>query len=134
MSRGTVSMSACLPMLGVAELPLFGGMLIYSIVTNDGLAAYTVYGALTAIGVLLILSVNWKIEFDDNGFTYRTILRRSRRYRWCDITKICGTDDIFIFVGKRILTVDAAALNRRPFLRMLRLHARHAYRSDRKET
>lgn len=133
-SRGTVSLSGCLPLLGVAVLPLFAGMLIYSAAEKSGWVAYAVYGIFTAMSILLILSFNWKIDFDDNGFTYRNIFRISQRYRYSEITHICGKGDLFIFVGRRILTVDNMALNRRSFQRMLHLHARQAYRNRNTKT
>ena len=130
--RGTVSISGCAAAVGAAGLIFFTAVLLLSIRTASGIADILIFSGFDALSLLLLLSANWRIDFDSNGFTHRNLLRISRRYSWSDVTKIrllrSGTEtDTLICAGRRHILVDSFALGRHPFLRLLRIRCPKQY-------
>lgn len=127
--RGELTLGACVPCCGAVTLPLFAVLTGIGIAGGEDWPLCAVGGVLAALSVLMLMTLNWKITFDSNGFTHRSLLRKTRRYTWSDVTKIKqhrtpdGYDTV-ICCGKRRILVDAWALNRQPFLRLLRLRCR----------
>lgn len=57
-----------------------------------------------------LVTLNWRIEYDQNGFTYRNLWRRKRRFSYSDITEIKrGKSIIRMRAANKRLWMDATA-------------------------
>lgn len=129
LSRGRVTHSIEGLIVGVLGLPVFAVLLGVSLWADGGILAGIVFGLLSLACVVLILSVvNWRIDFDEQGFTFRDLLRISHSYRYADITRISEGRETMITVGWRRIILDREAWHGAAFLNQAKLRAPQAKR------
>ena len=90
--------------------------------TATALAEYW-SGLFCLLGLVLILTVNQKITYTPENFTYRDMLRISHTYSYSQIKKIRCGKDVTIHVGHRIILIDQMAGNGKKFAHIARMHA-----------
>ncbi len=72
--------------------------------------------------IFFISTLNWKITYDSNGFSYRTSFRRTLNYKYSDIEKIKRTksDMVLLKTAKRWLIIDPYAVGKDNFMKMIK--------------
>lgn len=128
---GTVKPPVFYLIIGILTLPFFVFLLIMGLHESGGLAI--VAGALSLLSLaIIIVSVNWRIDFDPVSFTYRNFFRISRHYFYDDVTAIRFDKTTIIYIGKKKISVEELYDNRAAFLHSLKIRARHAERTEAK--
>ena len=111
------------PILGGIVFLLFLVLFLIAVFQSAGLPALIGLGVFCLLGLVLILTVNQKITYTPESFTYRDMLRISHTYSYSQIKKIrCGRD-VTIHVGHRIILIDQMADNGQKFAHIARTHA-----------
>ena len=132
--HGEVTMPWIAPAVGGINLLFCLVMMILSI-RDKQFSLIIIFILFAMLGVFLILTVNWKITYDSNGFTYRNYLRQSKYYRYSEITKIYRDKTSCIYIGRKKITIDSMVAGDYLFLTHLELHtplAEHLSAKDRK--
>ena len=106
--KGTVTISPIAFLIGLIGLPFFAFLFVMGLKESD-LWTRCIFGSFLLMDIYLILSVNWKIDYDSNGFTYRNIFRISRYYRYSDITRIYIDKDSWIEINGKKIRIDNMA-------------------------
>ncbi|MBO5066027.1 MAG: hypothetical protein J6D06_07945 [Clostridia bacterium] len=77
---------------------------------------------LASLGTLLILGfVNCRITYDEDGFVYKTIFGRKLKYTYSQVTGIRkNMNEIYVYVGKRKLLVDALYIGGYDFIKQVK--------------
>ena len=57
-------------------------------ISGAGMAACIVFGVFVVLGVILVLTVNQRVDYTDKDFTYRDMLRITHRYEYSQVKKI----------------------------------------------
>ncbi len=128
---GTVKPPLFYLIVGIVTLPFFVFLLIMGLRESGGLAI--VAGALSLLSLaIIIVSVNWRIDFNPVGFTYRNFFRISRHYSYDEVTAIRFDKTAIVYIGKKKISVEESYDNRSAFLHSLKMHARHAKRTESK--
>lgn len=128
---GTVKLPVFYLIIGILTLPFFAFLCIMGLRESIGFAI--VGGVLTILSLAIItVSVNWRITFDPVGFTYRNFFRISRHYSYDEVTAIRFDKTAIIYIGKKIISIEELYDNRNAFLHSLKIHARHARRTESK--
>ncbi len=128
---GVVKLPLFYLIVGILTLPFFVFLLIMGLRESIGLAIPG--GALTLLSLsIIIAAVNWRVTFDTTGFTYRNFFRISRHYSYDDVTAIHFDNTAIVYVGKKKISVEESYDNRDAFLHSLKMHARHAKRTEAK--
>lgn len=122
---GTVTMSLIVPFIGGIGMIGFMIPLVLSLIKAAwGGAAF--FGAMDLLSIAMLLTVNWRIEYNSFCFTYRNCLRISRRYTYDQITAIHRDRDSSIRIGRKRIHIDFMADNGKKFLNVAMQHAKHA--------
>ncbi|MBE6876934.1 MAG: hypothetical protein E7496_09520 [Ruminococcus sp.] len=132
--RGELSMPWIAPAVGGLSLLFCLVMMILSI-RDKQFSLIIIFSLFAMLGVFLILTVNWKITYDSNGFTYRNYLRQSKYYRYSEITKIYRDKTSCIYIGRKKIKIDSMVAGDYLFLTHLELHtpqAKHLSAKERK--
>ena len=117
--------------IGILTLPFFVFLCIMGLRESIGLAA--VGGTLSLLSLaIIIVSLNWRINFDASGFTYRNFFCISRHYTYDKVTAIRFDKTVIIHIGKKKISVEESYDNRSAFLHSLKLYARNAKRTEAK--
>lgn len=120
---GTVSLSPLIAVIGIIGLLFFTGLLIAGIVTKAGTGLLIICGLFCLPPLLLVLTLNQRIDYTPQGFVYRDMLRISHHYKYTQITKIRYSKDVWIHVGHRIILIDDMAENGKKFARIAAQYA-----------
>ncbi len=80
---------------------------IIVIIIKESIWFILFFAAFSFLGIfLLLMYINWRIYFDDEGFTVKNIFGFQRRYSYSDVTAIRETrDGTYIYMGKRHTSV-----------------------------
>ncbi len=80
------------------------------------------FGAFSLLGLFLILVyINWRIYFDDHGFTVKSILGIKHRYSYHDVTATRETKDgTYIYMGKKRTSVGKLDIGGKSFVAVVR--------------
>jgi len=123
---GTVKMNILVPLIGIICSLFFGIILILSVCDNGSLFTNLVFGGFFLIGIIMILTLNQKIEYTPLGFSYRDMFRITHNYEYSQIKKISYGKDSWINVGHRIILIDSMAVNGRKFVRIAMQYSKNA--------
>ena len=103
--------------IGIIGLLFFAGAMIFSY--SRGAALWVTLGLLFFVLlnlIVIIMTLNWRIAYDDRSFTVRNYFGVSKKYSYDQITGIQrGLDTTIIVRGKRI-TIDQIAIGAGEFL------------------
>ncbi|WP_455254651.1 hypothetical protein [Ruminococcus sp.] len=111
------------PLLGAVSFLLFFILFLIALCQSAGIPVLIGLGLFCLLGLVLILTVNQKITYTPENFTYRDMLRISHTYSYSQIKEIrCGRD-VTIHVGHRIILIDQMADNGQKFAHIARMHA-----------
>lgn len=81
------------PFLGAVDFLLFFILFLIALYQSAGIPVLIGLGLFCLLGLVLILTVNQKITYTPENFTYRDMLRISHTYSYSQIKKIrCGKD------------------------------------------
>ena len=103
--------SRAVAVIGLVCALIFGVAVIAAAISNAGAFACIIFGIFAMLGVMLILTVNQRVDYTDNGFTYRDMLRLTHRYEYSQVKKIRYGGDLIVTVGKRLILIDENAFN-----------------------
>ncbi|MDE5862473.1 MAG: hypothetical protein K2H28_09815 [Ruminococcus sp.] len=114
---GTVYMNPLVAIIGIVGLIFFGIMLVISIreVTIFGII---VFGFFSLLSIIMILTINQRIDYTPLEFTYRDLFRICHKYDYAQIKKIKYGKDVFIYLPHRIILIDSMAENGKKFARI----------------
>lgn len=115
---GTVKMNILVPLIGIIDSLFFGIILIISVCGNGNLFTNFVFGGFFLLGIIMILTLNQKIDYTPLGFSYRDMFRITHKYEYSQIKKISYGKDSWIKVGHRIILIDSMAVNGKKFVRI----------------
>ena len=91
---------------------LFSGVAtVAAAISGAGMATCIVFGVFAVLGVILVLTVNQRVDYTDKDFTYRDMLRITHRYEYSQVKKIRYGGNLIITVGKRLILIDENAFN-----------------------
>lgn len=127
---GTVKMNSWVPLLGVIFLTVFSVFWGMAVHQRAGVPVYAGFGAFCLMSLLMILTVNQRIEFTPEGFVYRDLFRIKHRYHYSQVKKIRYGKDVTIIVGHRIILIDALAENGRKFARIAGQYSKAPFITD----
>lgn len=99
------------PFLGAVDFLLFFILFLIALYQSAGIPVLIGLGLFCLLGLVLILTVNQKITYTPENFTYRDMLRISHTYSYSQIKKIRCGKDVTIHVGHRIILIDQMAGN-----------------------
>ena len=105
--KGTVTISPEAFLIGLIGLPFFIFLLVMSLKESIWMIGLSVCFVL--MDIFLILTINWKITYDSNGFTYRNIFRISKYYHYSEVTKIYIDRDSYIAIGRKKIHIESMA-------------------------
>lgn len=106
---------------------LFSGVAtVAAAISGAGMAACIVFGVFAMLGVILVLTVNQRVDYTDKDFTYRDMLRITHRYEYSQVKKIRYGENLIITVGKRLILIDENASNIDGFAKELIQHSENA--------
>lgn len=111
------------PFLGAVDFLLFFILFLIALYQSAGIPVLIGLGLFCLLGLVLILTVNQKITYTPENFTYRDMLRISHTYSYSQIKKIRCGKDVTIHVGHRIILIDQMAGNGKKFAHIARMHA-----------
>ena len=111
------------PLLGIVDFLLFFILFLIALYQSAGIPILVGLGMFCLLGLVLILTVNQKITYTPENFTYRDMLRISHTYSYSQIKKIRCGKDVIIHVGHRIILIDQMAGNGKKFAHIARMHA-----------
>ncbi len=111
------------PLLGIVDFLLFFILFLIALYQSAGIPTLVGLGLFCLLGLVLILTVNQKITYTPENFTYRDMLRISHTYSYSQIKKIRCGKDVIIHVGHRIILIDQMAGNGKKFAHIARMHA-----------
>lgn len=123
---GTVKMNILIPIIGSICSLFCGIILLVSVCCNGTLFDNLVFGGLFLLGIIMIMTVNQKIEYTPLGFSYRDMFRITHNYEYSQIKKISYGKDSWITVGHRIILIDSMAVNGIKFVRIAMQYSKNA--------
>ena len=86
---------------------LFSGVAtVAAAISGAGMATCILFGVFAVLGVILVLTVNQRVDYTDKDFTYRDMLRITHRYEYSQVKKIRYGGNLIITVGKRLILID----------------------------
>lgn len=79
---------------------------------TGGLWVAIIFSLFILMGIyIMLLVVNWRIVYDDNGFKYKTFLGRSFHFKYEDVKRIKRTkNNIYLYTERRILYIETMAI------------------------
>ena len=101
-------------LVSISQVAFFAVFMIVPTVDNENrelpwilLMAFT-FGLVFFVGVFIILlRVNWRVEIQEDGFTYRNLFRVTKRYSFDEITERDFGATFRYFKGKKkVLTIS----------------------------
>ena len=110
----TVINSREIAVIGLVCALFFGIVTVAAAISGAGMAACIVFGVFVVLGVILVLTVNQRVDYTDNDFTYRDMLRITHRYEYSQVKKIRYGENLIITVGKRLILIDEIELALHP--------------------
>ena len=94
---------------------LFSGVAtVAAAISGAGMATCILFGVFAVLGVILVLTVNQRVDYTDKDFTYRDMLRITHRYEYSQVKKIRYGGNLIITVGKRLILIDEIELALHP--------------------
>lgn len=106
---------------------LFSGVAtVAAAISGAGMATCILFGVFAVLGVILVLTVNQRVDYTDKDFTYRDMLRITHRYEYSQVKKIRYGGNLIITVGKRLILIDENASNIDGFAKELIQHSENA--------
>lgn len=115
-------------------VPVIGGIVflgffiffLVAVFQSAGVPALLGTGSFCLLGLVLLLTMNQKITYTPEEFTYRDMLRISHTYSYSQIKKIQAGKNVTIHVGHRIILIDQMASNGNKFAKIAKMHASDA--------
>lgn len=121
----SITISVLAPIIGGISLLFFGVMTIICAVQKEW-GTLTGFGIFDLLGLALILTVNWRIDYNHQGFTYWNYFRVSRSYTYDQITAIHQSKDTIIRIGHKRILIDQMADNGEKFISVAMQYAHSA--------
>lgn len=118
--------SRAIAVVGLVCALLFIVATLIAAISNAGVFACIVFGVFAMLGIMLIFTVNQRVDYTDNGFTYRDMLRIMHRYEYSQVKKIRYGGNLIVTVGKRLILIDENAFNIDGFAKELIQHSENA--------
>lgn len=118
--------SRAIAVIGLVCALIFSVVTIVAAINNAGVFACIVFGIFAMLGIMLILTVNQRVDYTDNGFTYRDMLRITHRYEYSQVKKIRYGGNLIVTVGKKLILIDENAFNIDGFAKELIQHSENA--------
>jgi hypothetical protein len=115
---GTVKLNLIVPFSGIILSIIFGIFLIASICSGAGFSICVIFGIFLILSLIMVLTLNQRIDYTPLGFSYRDVLRITHQYEYSQVKKISYGKDCWIKVGHRIILIDAMAHNGKKFARI----------------
>ena len=79
---------------------LFSGVAtVAAAISGAGIATCIVFGVFVVLGVILVLTVNQRVDYTDKDFTYRDMLRITHRYEYSQVKKIRYGENLIRNIG-----------------------------------
>lgn len=103
--------SRAIAVIGLVCTLFFGVVTVAAAISGAGVAVCIVFGVFAVLGVILVLTVNQRVDYTDKDFTYRDMLRITHRYEYSQVKKIRYGGNLIITVGKRLILIDENAFN-----------------------
>ncbi len=125
-SDNTVTLHKVTRIIGIVGILFFLILMVAAMLTGGELWACGVFLLFALLGTALIFaSVNWRITYDDAGFTFRNALGREQRYTYQEVTGIRGRQNtLTLYIGKRKIHFDEMSVGKFGFM----AHVRQQYR------
>lgn len=123
---GVVRMSLLVPVIGGVAFTAFAVLLVIAVRDNSDALLCAVLGALCLMSLLMILTINQRIDYTPMGFTYRDMFRITHKYSYSQVKKIRYSKDVILHVGHRIIIIDSMAVNGRKFARIAGQYSKNA--------
>ncbi len=122
-AENTVSLHKTVRVIGVVCVVFFMLLTVVMMLTADSIWALFIFLFFVLLGAILILAgVNWRVTYDEEGFTFRNAIGRQRRYSYRDVTGICGTNqNITLYMDSRKINFDEMAVGKYEFLNRVAL-------------
>lgn len=121
-----VKQSKLILIIGVVCV-LFFGTILGLIIWNNPLNSFyymSVLGLFVCLGLFLVLySVFYRIDYNDEGFTYRKLFKRRKTYKYESVTSISYLDfdrKTIIYVGDETVSVDMDAIGSQQFIKQVK--------------
>lgn len=111
--------SRAIAVIGLVCALLFGVVTIVAAISDAGVFACTVFGIFAMLGIMLILTINQRVDYTDKGFNYRDMLRVTHKYEYSQVKKIRYGGNLIVTVGKRLILIDENAFNIEGFAKEL---------------
>lgn len=127
---GIVTLSPLIAVVGAVCLLFFLALLIISAVLGERGGTLVICGIFCLLGVFMVLTLNWRIDYTPAGFVYRDMLRISHRYSYSQIKRIRYSNDVILFVGRRIILIDSMAENGGKFVRIAAQYSKAKFIDD----
>jgi hypothetical protein len=115
---GTLKLNLIVPFIGIILSIIFGIFLIVSICSGAELFICVIFGTFLMLSLIMVLTLNQRIDYTPLGFSYRDMLRITHEYEYSQVKKISYGKDCWIKVGHRIILIDAMADNGKKFTRI----------------
>lgn len=127
---GSVTLSPIIAVVGAVCLLFFLALLIISAATGERGGTLVICGIFCLLGFFMVLTVNWRIDYTPEGFVYRDMLRISHRYSYSQIKRIRYSNDMILFLERRIILVDSMAENGGKFVRIAAQYSKASFIDD----
>jgi uncharacterized membrane protein len=111
------------PVIGGIVFLVFFIFFLIAVFQSAGVPALLGTGSFCLLGLVLLLTMNQKITYTPEEFTYRDMLRISHTYSYSQIKKIQAGKNVTIHVGHRIILIDQMASNGNQFAKIAKMHA-----------
>ncbi|MDE7293951.1 MAG: hypothetical protein K2N72_05970, partial [Oscillospiraceae bacterium] len=92
---GTVTLSPLAAIIGAVGLIFFLTLFIIAVVTKAGAALTVIAGLFCLPCLLMVLTVNQRIDYTPECFVYRDMLRIRHSYSYSQIKKIRYSKDVY---------------------------------------
>lgn len=111
------------PIIGGIVFLVFFIFFLIAVFQSAGVPALLGTGSFCLLGLVLLLTMNQKITYTPEEFTYRDMLRISHTYSYSQIKKIQAGKNVTIHVRHRIILIDQMASNGNQFAKIAKMHA-----------
>jgi len=87
------------PLLGGGSFVTFS-ICTYIAIMEQAFQSIIGFGIFALAGLILLLTINWQIQYDETGFTYRNLFRMSRHYSYSDVDSVRNLmGDTILLIG-----------------------------------
>jgi hypothetical protein len=111
--------------LGTVGFLLFLSVMLFFPNGTESIFAYAVFGILAVLGMIIILySLLWRIEYDDESITYRNCLGKRYDIHYSDIISIRRKrNNVYLFTDKTRINIILGTVGDDMFLDSIAKHA-----------